>query len=244
MPKSFSNYYLVSNNKNNIIKFCEKIYKQLISYNNNIHLKTNKINISISNLYFMFEPKKIIPYVNRFNINYIPSFRIDTTNNTSLIIMNPKTIAMKVLKDLEIERAFRINLIVDKLLCDNIIINLEKMTDYKQLHEIDEIDISKEVFFELQKKNLNTYNTIISIYENIVKKYFDEIPLNKYSTSYITDILKNETIILANPNQENIHLFKDNNISGIIQNMNTPFDIIDLATQNNLDILPGTGELI
>lgn len=243
MSQSFSNYYLVSNNIFNIIKFCEKVYKQFISFDSK-YVKTNKINLSVSNLYFMFDSKKIIPYVNRYNINYIPSFRIDTTDDTSLIIMNPKTIAMKVLKDLEIERSFRISLILDKLFCNNIVLNIKNMTDYKQLHEIDELDISKEVFNELQKNNLNKYNTIISVYENVVKKYFDEIPLNKYSTSYITDILKNETIILANPNQDNLHLFKDNNISGIIQNMDTPFDIIDLAKQNNLDILPGTGELI
>ena len=243
MSKSFSNYYLKSNNIFNIIKFCEKLYMQFLTFDNN-YVKNNKINLSISNLYFMFNIKKIIPYVNRFNINYVPSYRIDTIEGDELIIMNPKYVGMEVLKDLGLERSFRISLILDKLFCNNININFDNLTDYKQLHEIDELDISNELFRELQKNKLNKYNTVISVYENIVKEYFIKVPLNKYSTNYITDILKNETIILANPNPKNLNLFKDNNISGIIQNIDVPFDIINLATQNNLDILPGTGELI
>lgn len=243
MNNSFSNYYLISNNTRDIIKFCKKIYDQFLTFDNK-HVRYNKINLSISNLYFMFNTNLIIPYVNRYNINYIPSYRIDTVDDNSLIIMNPKSVGMQVLKDLELERSFRLSLIIDRLFCNNIIINIDNLTDYKQLHEIDELDISTEVFRELQKNNLNKYNTIISVYENVVKKYFDEVPLNKYSTSYITDILENETIILANPTSKNLNLFNDNNISGIIQNFETPIDIIDLAKQNNLDILPGTGELI
>lgn len=248
MISSFSNYYLKSFSPENIISFGKKIYKDLIKSDVNLVLK-EKINLAIANLYYAFDTSEINPYLNRYNINFIKAYRIDTLNDDSIIVVNPKKIGNRILEDLELERSFRTTLILNELTDNFILLNYNKLIEQKNLSHINEIDIAEEIHKlilsnKCSNKNICHYKTPSAIYENVLKPIYTNIPLNKYSTEYILSKLKNETVILANPNTKNLDLLGDNRVSGIIQTPWLSQKIVEVAQSLRLEVYPGTGEII
>lgn len=248
---SFSNYFLQSISPFDIINFCEKIYRQI----NQIEKTTKKrfiepVNISISNIYSMFDENYIIPYVKRFNINYISSFLIPSIENNSFIVLSPKEDGKEFLKILEIEKSFRTTLILDRLFEQKLYIDIETLYNKCQPQYIEKYHICKAIQKEIiNNENYNIsvkdYRTISSIYTNILQPIYEDIPLNLYKTDFILSTLKEENIILVNPEQKNLNLFnKFNNLIGVIQSFKTPINIIEYCKNKNIMIYPGTGEII
>ena len=248
MIGSFSNYYLKSFSSQNIINFGKKIYKDLIVSSVNGILK-EKINIAIANLYSSFDIGDINPVLSRYNINFVPAYRIDTIGDDSLIILNPQKRGTAVLKDLELELAYRTSLVLNELSENFILLNYKNLFGQKNIIHLNEIDISQAIHKLILSKNCHNknichYRTPSSIYENILKPIYKDIPLNKYSTDYILSKLKGETVVLANPNNKNLDLLSDTRITGIIQTPWLSQEIVEVAQSLRLEVYPGTGEII
>ena len=243
---NFSNYNLISTSKEDIIDFCKNIYKQYQTLKPKI--KTHDtINIAVNNLYYMFDSHEIKMNVERYNINYISSYRIDTIDDTSLIILNPTNSGTEFLKRLEFERTVRLNLILnDLLMYHNIYIDIDELVNLKRIREceITEVHLCYYILDLIKRKELKLkYENIKSIYDNILKNIYDEIPLKKYTYRYIVQTLFDENIILANPS-EHIDKIETPELTGIIMSPFLKPECIEIAKQHNKDILPGTGELI
>lgn len=248
MIDSFSNYYMQSTNIDRIIEFCKNLYLQIMNSEFKDKL-LDPINIAIANLYCMFNFHEINPIVRRYNINYIPSYRIDTLEGYSLIIMNPKEVASRVLKDLELEKVYRLNLVLKELQSLNIFINNKSFFSKISPQFITEFDVCNEILFLKETEQINNpyieeYESTSSVYDNIVKSIYERIPLTKYNLETIFRHMGNETIIYANPNKDK-DLIKHDNISGVIV---TPFanssEVINVCKHFNKGIFIGTGEFI
>ena len=243
---NFSNYSLVSTSTENIIEFCKKIYSQYNSLSPKIK-STDPINIAVNNLYFMFRTPEIKMKVERYNINYIPSYRIDTIDDVSLIILEPTNSGTEFLKKLEFERVVRLNLILNELMKNhNIYIDVDRIAMVKNIREceINELHLCYYILNLIQTKEVNLkYNSIKSIFDNILKPIYNDIPIKKYTYKHIIQTLFDQTIILANPSEHKDKIGNDE-LNGIIMNPFLKAEFIEIAKQHDKDILPGTGELI
>ena len=204
--------------------------------------------ISIANLYYMFDVEQIKKKVARFNINYIPAFRIDTLDELSLIILNPIKNALDLLQDLLIERTYRLLLIIEELRELGISINTKKWFKQIKPEFITEVHLANKIIdLSLSNKikniDINQFKTTLSMYENVLKPVYNRVPLRKFESSVIFNNLKGNEIILANPEQQ-MGFINSPFITGIIQNPFLDKTIIDLAFSHNKKILPGTGDII
>jgi hypothetical protein len=223
------------------------LYTQLVESKLPIHTFTPMC-VSIANLYYMFDVEQIKKKVTRFNINYIPAFRIDTLDELSLIILNPIKNALDLLKDLLLERTYRLLLIIEELMELGIHINTKKWFNQIKPEFITEVHLSNKIIDlslsnKIKNPDINQFGTTLSMYENVLKPVYNKVPLRKFESNIIFNNLKGNDIILANPEQQ-VKFINSPFINGIIQNPFLDKTIIDLALSNNKRILPGTGALI
>lgn len=223
------------------------MYMQLLESNLPVHT-FEPICIAISNLYYMFDVEQIKKKITRFNIDYIPAFRIDTLDELSLIILNPLENALKLLHDLMLERTYRLILIIEELRNLNININIKKWFNQIKPEYITEVHLANKIIEmslsnKIRNSNILEFTTTSGMYENVLKPIYSSIPLRKFESRTIFNNLKGNEIILANPEQQ-INYINNPIISGIIQNPFLEKTIIDLAISHNKRVLPGTGDLI
>lgn len=237
----YSNYYLQSNSKKDLINFMNKIYHQYIETNLD-NKKYGLITLSISNLYNLYDIEEIKVYSKMYNILLIPAFRIILDDFSEVSILNPDYEALNLLTNLKKEMALRNSLIVKEFENINKPISLKRIFRYnsKSIDEINSLDICLELSMAYKEYS---NDSLLNIYNKIVKKIYEKYPIPKQNLNDIENVLYENKCILINP-ENNIKMIEADFIKYVIINENTSEEIHAAIKEFNKDPLFGTGEFI
>ena len=243
----FSNFHLHGTDIGRIKNFVRLLGQEWKRANNkDINISIPKI--ACANHHYMLESEYLIRFCKYHQVEWVPAYGIRTKDGYHLNVINPQEGAKQLLEALVDEKIMWMTVILEELIKLGKPIHPEMMLrrTKKKLHEIEVPDLCTELI--LEHHNYEGCQDPTSAYENVIKPLILEYPIHKLSFDEVMYYTQDDEDVILCEFQEVKDLKQlltiNPCINGVVITKDTTSETLTYLKQNNINVLPGTGEWI